>query len=286
MEIFSEIEPLRAFLRKKRGADVSIGLVPTMGALHEGHMALIRSSKAENELTVCTIYVNPTQFNNPTDLDNYPRTADRDKELLIQGGADILFMPANSEMYSGDTSLSIDFGQLDKVLEGKFRPGHFSGVALVVSKLFNIIQPTRAYFGQKDYQQFQIINKLKEDLKFDLDLRSVPIVREPSGLAMSSRNQRLNQEQKKNALLLFESLTFAKSEILNGVDFAAVKKEVESRFEKHDRANLEYFELAYKGTLQPFDKSSPLKEAILLIAAFVGDVRLIDNMLLFEENEN
>ncbi|MEQ8424178.1 MAG: pantoate--beta-alanine ligase [Cyclobacteriaceae bacterium] len=282
MEIFNEIEPLRAFLRKKSGANVSVGLVPTMGALHEGHLALIRSCKAENELTVCTIYVNPTQFNNPSDLDNYPRTVEKDTALLIQAGVDILFMPPNSEMYSSQQSLSIDFGTLDKVLEGKFRPGHFSGVALVVSKLFNIIQPTRAYFGQKDYQQFQIISSLKEELKFDIDLRSVPIVREVSGLALSSRNQRLTDEEKKSALLLFESLSHAKREILDGADFVSVKREIEAKFDKLG-ATLEYFELAHKNTLQPFDRSSSLKDAILLIAAFVGDVRLIDNMLLFEE---
>ncbi|GAB1446095.1 MAG: pantoate--beta-alanine ligase [Cyclobacteriaceae bacterium] len=279
MEIFEEIEPLRAFLQGKRSALNSIGLVPTMGALHAGHLALIRACKAENEVTVSSIYVNPAQFNNQTDLDKYPRSLEADIEMLKAEGCQVLFAPQDTEMYSGK-SLTFDFGSLDKVLEGEFRPGHFSGVALVVSKLFNIVQPDRAYFGQKDYQQFQIINQLKEELKFPVELHSVPIVREKSGLALSSRNQRLSDENKTQALFLYHSLTDAKDQILNGVPFAEIKSEVERRAKQNRGVQLEYFELANKNTLQPLEDLKDIHNGIILIAAFVNNVRLIDNILL------
>lgn len=280
MEIFEEIEPLRAFLKGKREALKSIGLVPTMGALHDGHLALIRASKAENEVTVSSIYINPTQFNNQADLDKYPRTREADIKLLEAEGCDVLFAPQNAEMYSENQSLIFDFGTLDKVLEGKFRPGHFSGVALVVSKLFNIVQPDMAYFGQKDYQQFQVINRLKEELKFSIQLRSVPIIREKSGLALSSRNQRLSEQDKRNALFLYETLSEAKAQLLNGASFSKVRSEAEARVKKYEGVKLEYFELANKNTLQELGDTRDFKNGILLIAAFVNEVRLIDNMLL------
>ncbi|MFZ1807922.1 MAG: pantoate--beta-alanine ligase [Cyclobacteriaceae bacterium] len=280
MDIFEEIEPLRAFLKGKRGALKSIGLVPTMGALHDGHLALIRASKSENDVTVSSIYVNPTQFNNQADLDKYPRTREADIKLLQAEGCDVLFVPQNSEMCSGDQSMSFDFGTLDKVLEGKFRPGHFSGVALVVSKFFNIVQPDKAYFGQKDYQQFQVINRLKVELKFSIKLESVPIVREKSGLALSSRNQRLTEVDKKNALFLYHTLKDAKDQLLRRVPFSKIRKDAEARVKKYDGVKLEYFELANKNTLQDLEDVSDYKNGILLMAAFVNDVRLIDNMLL------
>lgn len=280
MEIFEEIEPLRAFLKGKRTALNSIGLVPTMGALHNGHLALIRACKAENEVTVSSIYVNPTQFNNQADLDKYPRTLEADIKMLKAEGCEVLFVPRNAVMYSAHQSLTFDFGALDKVLEGEFRPGHFSGVALVVSKLFNIVQPNRAYFGQKDYQQFQIINRLKEELKFPVELRSVPIKREKSGLAMSSRNQRLSDDDKTKAVFLYNSLNYAKDQILNGVPFAEIKSEVEQKAKENRGVKLEYFELANKNTLQQLENKNDLENGIILIAAFVNDVRLIDNILL------
>ncbi|HRK55127.1 MAG TPA: pantoate--beta-alanine ligase [Cyclobacteriaceae bacterium] len=283
MEIFEEIEPLRAFLKGKRAALKSIGLVPTMGALHKGHLALIRASKAQNEVTISSIYINPTQFNNQADLDKYPRMREADIKLLETEGCDVLFAPSNTEMYSGYQSLTFDFGTLDKVLEGKFRPGHFSGVALVVSKLFNIVQPDRAYFGQKDYQQFQVIRRLNEELKFSIELHSVPIVREESGLALSSRNQRLNEQDKKNALFLYDTLSNAKVQLLKGMPFSEIKTEAETRAKKKGEVKLEYFELANKNTLQELEDVNDFKNGILLIAAFVSDVRLIDNMLLVAE---
>jgi len=285
MEIFREIAPLRAFLQEKRLTSISIGLVPTMGALHNGHLALISASKAENDLSIATIYVNPTQFNNSSDLDKYPRTQEHDIQLLEREGCDIAFIPSDSEMYASGKALKFDFGDLDKIMEGKFRPGHFSGVALVVSKLFNIVQPDKAYFGQKDYQQLQIISRLTEELKFNTTIRTVPIVREPTGLAMSSRNQRLSDEEKKMATLLFESLSHAKEGLARGITFGEIRQEVETRFKNNRKLKLEYFELAHKQTLLPID-SVDQRDGILLIAAFVNDVRLIDNLLLKDEYEN
>lgn len=283
MEIFEEIKPLRTFLTGKRHQGLTVGLVPTMGALHQGHLSLISASKAENDITVASIYINPTQFNNAADLDNYPRTQEADLKLLNQIGCDVLFMPPNSEMYVGAQSLKFDFGELDKVLEGKFRPGHFSGVALVVSKLLNIVRPHRAYFGQKDYQQFKVIARLNDELKFYVDLRSVPIVREASGLALSSRNQRLSEVDKKNALMLIESLRYARTEIKKGTEFNKIRIEIEKRFSERDKMKLEYLELADRDTLELIDKIKEPKNAILLIAAFVGDVRLIDNLFIEED---
>src|SRR5690349_17596092 len=170
MQVFNEVAPLKAFLEAKKREGKTVGLVPTMGALHAGHLSIIEASKVANDITVCSIYVNPTQFNNPSDLQKYPRTFDKDTESLKKVECDVLFYPVNEEMYAGSSLLKFDFGHLDKVMEGRFRPGHFSGVALVVSKLFHIVEPHNAYFGQKDWQQFTIIRQLVEELKFNLTL--------------------------------------------------------------------------------------------------------------------
>jgi pantoate--beta-alanine ligase len=278
MEIFDEIEPLRTFLIHKRALHQSIGLVPTMGALHSGHLALIKESKSANDVTVCSIYVNPTQFNNPTDLEKYPRTWEQDKKLLLEAGCEVIFVPSNNEIYAKPSSLRFDFGSLDKILEGKFRPGHFSGVALVVSKLFNIVQPQRAYFGQKDFQQYKVISKIVEELLFDLELCSVPIVRESSGLAMSSRNQRLSEVDRSNATVLYQSLVMAKDRLLKGEKLDSVRDRVREKCEQFQNIKLEYFELADIENLNPTEIVT--SKTILLIAAYVGEVRLIDNLLI------
>lgn len=278
MDIFSEINSARAYISAKRSKRLSVGLVPTMGALHAGHLSLIRASKAENDLTVCSIYVNPTQFNNPTDLSQYPRTMDADLALLRAEGCEMVFIPTNEEMYANTVPLQFDFGSLDKVMEGRFRPGHFSGVALVVAKLFNIVQPDRAYFGQKDFQQFKIISRLQEELKFPLELRSVPIVREADGLAMSSRNQRLTPSGRKKATLLFKSLNYARDNIKRGNDFAHIRAEIAAWYKREDGLKLEYLEMAAGTSLELADRYSPGADLILLIAAYVEEVRLIDNL--------
>lgn len=267
-------------MQAKRSAKLSVGLVPTMGALHQGHLTLIRAALSENNLIVATIYVNPTQFNNASDLDKYPRSLEADIKMLEKENCHALFMPSDLEMYSDTQYLKFDFGDLDKVMEGRFRPGHFSGVALVVSKLFNIVQPDKAYFGQKDYQQFQIIQRLVTELKFPVELRSVPIVRDPTGLALSSRNQRLNEADLNKATLLHECLVYAKDKLAQGEEFDLIKREVSQKFNEDEGLELEYLELADKMTLAPLEKNTHPNQGILLIAAYINGVRLIDNMIL------
>jgi pantoate--beta-alanine ligase len=281
MEIFKETEPLRAYLRSKRIGKFSVGLVPTMGALHAGHLALIRQSKEENDLTVCSIYVNPTQFNNASDLAKYPRLLEKDSLLLKQKGCDVVFAPADQEMYASPSQVKIDFGSLDKILEGQFRPGHFSGVGLVVSKLFNIVKPDTAYFGQKDYQQFAIISKLKEELLFDLKLKAIPIVREDDGLAMSSRNLRLNPDERKKATIFYQSLLHARKSLSEGKNWKQIETEVTRMCEAYTDVRLEYISLADQKNLLPLETVTTEK-AVILIAGYVGEIRLIDNLLLDE----
>jgi len=278
MDIFNEIKPIRAFLTAQKKLGRSVGLVPTMGALHAGHLELIQSSRKENELTVCSIYVNPTQFNNASDLEKYPRTLATDTAILQEAGCDIIFAPANTEMYASPSQLHFDMGHLDKILEGEFRPGHFSGVALVVSKLFNIVAPTRAYFGQKDFQQYKVITRLVEELMFDIELKSVPIVRETSGLAMSSRNQRLNQEEREYATVFYRSLLLAKALLNKGESIISVREKVKQLCESFPAVRLEYFEWVDTVNLKPAENVS--SQTILLIAGYVGEVRLIDNLIL------
>jgi len=279
MQIFKEIAPLKLHLQHKRKEGLLVGLVPTMGALHEGHLQLILASKAATDITVCSLYVNPTQFNNPTDLEKYPRTVEKDIAMLESAGCDVLFAPETSSMYERPGILRFDFGQLDKVLEGEFRPGHFSGVATVVSKLFHIVEPDDAFFGQKDYQQFQVVSKMVEELKFNLRLHSVPIVRESNGLAMSSRNQRLSEAEKKRAMILHESLLYAKGKLIAGKPWTEVQKDIFERFNKTQDLQLEYFEFANRDDLTDTTNIN-IKNGILLTACFVGSVRLIDNMLI------
>jgi pantoate--beta-alanine ligase len=280
MRIFDKIGPLKAFLRQEKKATRSIGFVPTMGALHQGHLSLINSSKRENALTVCSIYVNPSQFNNPTDLAKYPRSLEQDIELLKKANCDVLFCPDNLEMYPTENQIKFDFGALDKILEGHYRPGHFSGVALIVSKLLNIISPERVYFGQKDFQQYKIIEKLVYELKFDVLLRCMPIEREPDGLAMSSRNARLSGVHREKAIIFHESLTQAREMLKSGNSMKEVKSLIRSKFENSIEVRLEYLELANQSDLSLLETVSD--KAILLIAGYIGEVRLIDNLLIFD----
>jgi pantoate--beta-alanine ligase len=276
MHIFKEIEPLRAFLNQKRSHQ-HIGLVPTMGALHSGHVSLLRAARQETDLTVCSIYVNPAQFNNLSDLEKYPRTIEKDLTLLEHNSCDVVFAPENKEMYPSASTIHFDFGQLDKAMEGKFRPGHFSGVALVVSKLFNIVLPHYAYFGQKDFQQFKIIERLVQELKFNLKLRCMPILREADGLAMSSRNQRLNNHQRKQALVFHESLILSKALLAKGEKLSFVREQINSKCEEVG-VKLEYLELVDEENLNPVEIVTG--KTVLLIAGYVGEVRLIDNILI------
>ena len=279
MVIFKEIEPLIAFLKDKKAGGLSIGLVPTMGALHQGHLELVKASKNDNPITVCTIFVNPTQFNNSADLEKYPRTVEQDIAKLESVGCDVLFHPENETMYRKPSTIKLDFGDLDKVFEGEFRSGHFSGVALVVSKLFNVVNPNRAYFGQKDFQQFKIISRLVEELNFNIELICFPTFREPDGLAMSSRNLRLSEQERKNALVFYSSLLFAKSELLKGTDFKLIQSKVIEMCLK-ESVRLEYFALADTENLNLLEFVKQTIPSILVMAGFVGEIRLIDNMFV------
>lgn len=283
MQVFSEIGAFKAFLKVEKYNGKSVGLVPTMGALHAGHLSIIKASKTLNDLTVCSIYVNPTQFNNAADLEKYPRTYDKDTHLLEKVECDALFYPRTEEMYEANSLLKFDFGHLDKVMEGRFRPGHFSGVALVVSKLFNIVEPDNAYFGQKDWQQYTVIRQLVEELKFNLKLHVIPTQREPDGLAMSSRNLRLNVEQRQQATVFYEALLSAKRELKSGRNIDTVSRMVRDAVEKDGLVTLEYFEVAESTNLNLLDNVNAAKQPILCIAGFVGEVRLIDNMFLDQD---
>ncbi len=280
MQIFREIAPLKAFLVEKRKMGQTVGFVPTMGALHQGHISLIHASKNENSLTVCSIYVNPAQFNNQADLQKYPRTPEIDAALLEKAGCDILFFPDTRDMYELQSTVRFDFGLLDKIMEGEFRPGHFSGVALVVSKLFHIIEPNHAYLGQKDWQQFAIVRQLVHDLKFNVKLRCVPTMRELDGLAMSSRNIRLTPDQRKKAIVLHQALVLACTLLKNGSTIESVKTDVKQVVERDPEIKLEYFEVADSENLKLLNSVEEFGKPILCMAAFVGEVRLIDNMFL------
>jgi pantoate--beta-alanine ligase len=280
MEIFKQIAPLKAYLQEVKQQGKTTGLVPTMGALHRGHLSLIKASQAENDLTISSIYVNPTQFNNASDLQKYPRLLDTDTQMLKEVRCDVLFCPDDAEMYPDKSMLTINFGHLDKIMEGKFRPSHFSGVALVVSKLFNITEPDKAYFGQKDWQQFAVISRLVEEFKFPLKLRSIPTLREDDGLALSSRNLRLNTDQRARAGVFYRALNKAKQAFIAGDDLEKIKTDVKQIVEAEPDVKLEYFELADSVNLTLLENVSASEKPIMCIAGYVGDVRLIDNMFV------
>ena len=262
--------------------NMTIGLVPTMGALHEGHATLVRRAVAENTVCVVSVFVNPTQFNNPEDLLKYPRTLDKDVELLTDLGVHFVFAPTPEEMYSENEmkdTFSFDFNGLDQVMEGKMRPGHFNGVVQVVSRLFELVQPTRAYFGEKDFQQLAIIHHMVERSslknKFqNLKIVDCPIVREENGLAMSSRNQRLSKEEKILAVeiskALFASIEWAKTE-----NVKQVQQRVIDTINNFNGLEVEYYEIVDKTTLQP---TNTFDNAVGCVTVYCGPVRLIDNI--------
>lgn len=249
-----------------------------MGALHGGHLDLVKKSTSHTDVTVVSIFVNPTQFNNPEDFAKYPVTVEADLEKLEKAGVDYVFLPSVDAMYPTQTHLKFDFGDLERVLEGKFRPGHFNGVGIVVSKLFHLIRPHVAFFGQKDLQQVGIIKRLVRDLSFDLSLEIVPTRREADGLAMSSRNMRLKPEERKQALILFQSLEKAKSDLLAGKNWLEIRNQIEVAFQKTPLAKLEYFELIHPESFQFYSQFDPNGKSSICVAAFIGEIRLIDNM--------
>ncbi len=280
MRVFTSPAILRLHLREIHTAEATLGLLPTMGALHEGHLALARRMVAENIATIASIFVNPLQFDNPDDLARYPRTLEADCALLEAAGCEMVFAPSLDEMYTQPPMLRLDFGDLGHVMEGAHRPGHFNGVGIVVSRLFNMVQPDRAYFGQKDYQQVAIVRQLIADLGFPVELVACPTVREADGLAMSSRNRRLSPEQRALAPLIHQSLQASKEQLLDGNSIEKVKQFVANQFADQASFRLEYFEIADAYTLQPLTENLLTASAVLCMAAHLGDVRLIDNILI------
>lgn len=279
MHIFHTIDAIRAYLTNER-TDRSIGLVPTMGALHQGHLKLIQEAKQNADIVVATIFVNPAQFNKAEDLEKYPVQTEKDLEMLKAENCDVAFLPKSKELYPIQPELTINFGAIENALEGEFRPGHFAGVGLIISKLYNIIQPTHAFFGQKDIQQFYVIKKLTEELNFPVRLHMVETMREESGLAMSSRNMRLNHEQKEEAALIFKCLTRAKNHLNEGMNISQVKAELISAFEQSPQLDLEYFEIVNTTDFSPLEKVTEPSQTALCLAAIINNVRLIDNLPL------
>lgn len=281
MLIFNKQKALSAHLMSVRNSLTTVGFVPTMGALHQGHLSLLKASLAQNSVTVISIFVNPTQFNNSQDLEDYPRTLDQDI-LKIKSLSDeiIVFSPDVNDLYQGNTIASeFNFDGLEHQLEGKFRPGHFDGVGTIVKRLFEIIQPTNAYFGEKDFQQLAIVKKLVAKENMSVNVIGCPILRESNGLAMSSRNERLSTEDREQASIIFKILTDAKQ--LFGTENASVVTAfVNNAFSELPNFKLEYFEITDQETLQPIVERDSTKKYRAFIAVFVNDVRLIDTIAL------
>lgn len=282
MKLFTTIKEVQAYLNSKKAQGQTVGFVPTMGALHEGHLALLKRSKTENDLTVCSIFVNPTQFNNTEDLKNYPRSLQQDAKLLKETGCDVLFSPEESEMYpEGETTImDVDFGMLDKVMEGKYRPGHFRGVAVVVKKLFDIVLPDQAYFGKKDFQQLAVIRHMVNSLHLPASIVGCETVREADGLAMSSRNMRLTIAERELAPKIYQVMMSVK-EKSGKVPVRVLKKWAVDEIQKNKGLRVEYFEIGDKESLQPLENWDHKERAMAFTAVFLGDVRLIDNIELF-----
>lgn len=332
MLVFEKKNDLEKHLTEQRKKGHTIGFVPTMGALHKGHISLIERSKAENDVTVCSIFVNPTQFNDKSDLEKYPRPIEADKALLEKTGCDVLFFPGEREIYpegggtrdvkegtrdegrgaregigntdmgivgttvqnlpadaqsqlrqtslkSDNRYLQVNLGDLDKVMEGTRRPGHFEGVIQVVSKLFDIVNPDRAYFGQKDFQQQTIIKEMVRQLNYGIQIVTCPIVREPDGLAMSSRNVRLTPSERAVAGIISQTL-FTIQKLADKLSVDELTMLVESEIAEGSLTELEYFEIVDAGTLQPVLNLDKAESAVACIAVKVGQVRLIDNVIL------
>jgi pantoate--beta-alanine ligase len=277
MKIIHTVAELQAILAQKKEVGKSIGFVPTMGALHPGHIELVKRSVAENDISVVSIFVNPTQFNDKNDLLKYPRTLDADCELLQATGNDFVFAPSVEEVYPEPDTRQFNFGDLEKVMEGQFRPGHFNGVAQVVSRLFAIVKPDRAYFGEKDFQQLAIIRNLTKQLDLNMEIIPHPIVREPDGLALSSRNTRLTPEQRKNAAAISKTL-FESEKDRGRQSVSELKKAVIDKINAVPELQVEYFEVVDGFTLQSIKDWADTEYPVGCVAVYAGEVRLIDNV--------
>ncbi|WP_118196930.1 pantoate--beta-alanine ligase [Albibacterium indicum] len=281
MLIFTTKNDLGAHLDNMRNEGKRIGLVTTMGALHQGHLSLMQHTQKLSDILVCSIFVNPTQFNNKEDLAKYPRPIEQDIHMLEQIGCDVLFLPEVEEMYSGSEEWNIDLDGLDTILEGAFRPGHFQGVTQIVKKLFDAVGPDIASFGQKDYQQFAVIKRMVEIFRLPVELKLCPTVRDSNGLAMSSRNVRLSDHGKTQALALSKALQYASDHIAEErASYSEIREEAISILKNAEGVDVEYFEICDRETLLPVGQPTAGVSLIVLVAAWVEGVRLIDNMLI------
>ena len=278
MLILKQADDLTKFVISKRNAGNKIGFVPTMGALHQGHISLINKSKNENSLTVCSIFVNPKQFTNPEDFEKYPITIESDIEMLETAGCDVLFLPSVEEIYPVSfQKIHYDLGEVENILEGKYRPGHFQGVCLVVERLLRIVQCNTMYLGQKDYQQCIVINKMVELQNINVEIIIAPTIRESTGLAMSSRNRRLNENEKTKSLSIYNALTFLKSNLSKG-DLHLLKNEATSMLIAAG-FDVDYVEIT-DNNLTILENWDGQTNAVGLIAATINQIRLIDNLIL------
>lgn len=279
MLVFKKITELQELLSTYQLQGKTIGFVPTMGALHQGHISLIDVSKKQTDITICSIFVNPTQFNNKEDLTSYPRTPEKDIQLLESVNCDILYMPEKSDVYPEDITRNFQFGYLDTILEGAKRPGHFNGVGQVVSIFLEGIKPHKAFFGSKDYQQVMVVKNLVTQLQLPVEIIACPILREPDGLAMSSRNTRLSEEERKTAAFIPKIMNEAKLLVAQkGITYA--KLFVDEQIAKHPLMKLEYYEVCDADTLEILCNTHSSQKMVSLIALFVGNIRLIDNWMI------
>lgn len=274
------ISETRTAIQKQKSEGKTIGFVPTMGALHKGHLTLIRQAVSENDFVAVSIFVNPIQFNNPEDLAKYPRTLEEDLKILEGTGCSLVFYPSADEMYPVPDLTVFDFGQLDKVMEGKFRPGHFNGVAIVVKKFLEIVAPHKAYFGEKDFQQLAIIKKMVDMLQIPVEIIPCPIVREPDGLAMSSRNARLTPPERAEAPVIHKALAGVKENYSWFIP-DGVKELIRGEIQENHYFRVEYVDIVDTETLLPLEDWMDAKHAVVCVAAFIGSVRLIDNIVLY-----
>jgi pantoate--beta-alanine ligase len=281
MILFKEAKALKKYIALQKKRNSKFGYVPTMGALHAGHISLIEASKNQTDITVCSIFINPTQFNDPKDFEKYPVTISTDILLLERCGCDVLFLPPVKEIYPEGivTSVDYDLGTLENILEGKYRPGHFKGVSQVVHKLLEIVKPDYLFLGQKDYQQCLVIKQLINQLTLPVEVITVNTLRGPSGLAMSSRNLRLSPEEKEKAGAIFTMLTYIKAHY-NPASAKDLENYAREYLLQHGFTKVDYVSIADAETLQHVANTGSGKKAIALIAAFIGEVRLIDNMML------
>ncbi|HRZ41310.1 MAG TPA: pantoate--beta-alanine ligase [Bacteroidales bacterium] len=280
MTIINKISELEIWLRVNHRDHESLGFVPTMGALHRGHLSLVRYSQADNHRTVCSIFVNPIQFNRAEDLAKYPRMPEEDIRMLEREGCDMVFLPSVEEMYPEKPRQVYRFGPLEEVMEGAFRPGHFNGVAIVVNRFFRMIRPDKAYFGLKDYQQYLIIKEMVRQDQLPVEVIGCPIVRESDGLAMSSRNLRLSEKQRATAPVIFRALSAARDQYRSHTP-ESLENYILRFFADIPECRPEYVSVANADTLQPVKHWSDARSAVVCVAAYFGEIRLIDNILLY-----